>query len=580
MMHGITEMIRRQLPSADHAEPAQRSGLRRLLGVYFIGAPTLTFIWLLIPHGPGVRYPEVITSAAAMTAVGIWLIAGRNKERSARHLNAAFAATTLATSCIYLFAGKPGGTFILLFVWAVPVTFALLEFRDALAQATLSAACLAASANLRPTTTPNQGLSVAVIGVASLAVVSILVNRLTRYLLHSQVDQQHLTEQLAQSQRLESLGQLAGGVAHDFNNLLGVILNYASFATEALEEGSTTRQDVAQIQRAAERGAALTHQLLAFARQEIVHPEIVDLNESVQRIETLLARSLSARVEITSSLGAQLWNVVADPGQIDQVLVNLAVNAQDAMPDGGRILIDTANIEVDEAYAFTRASLKPGQYVRLRVSDTGAGMDAETLRKAFDPFFTTKEKGRGTGLGLSTVHGIITQANGYAQLYSDLGVGTTFTALFPATNDTPRSAPPAGPRRTTTGTESILVVEDEDGIREVAKRVLEGAGYAVTTAANGVDGLAAVAARGRHYDLLVTDVVMPKVSGKEIADQFLANSPTSRVLFMSGYAGNVFGHNGALGQAPLIEKPFAGGALLTKIRELLDEKASASARNG
>jgi hypothetical protein len=404
----------------------------------------------------------------------------------------------------------------------------------------------------------------------------VLVERLTRYLLHSRSDQEHLAVQLAQSQRLESLGQLAGGVAHDFNNLLGVILNYAAFASEALEEGTTTHKDVAQIQRAAERGAALTHQLLAFARQEIVHPEVINLNESVKRVDSLLKRSLRPHIELTCSLEEQLWNVLVDPGQIDQVLVNLAVNAQDAMPDGGRIVVDTANIEVDDAYAFSRATLLPGRYVRIRVSDTGQGMDAETLRKAFDPFFTTKEKGRGTGLGLSTVHGIVTQANGYAQLYSDIGIGTTFTALFPATMSVPSSSPATTPLPTATGNESILVVEDEDGIREVARRVLEAAGYAVTVAANGVEGLEAVVSHDRHYDLLVTDVVMPKVSGQEIAERFLAGSPASRVLFMSGYAGNVFGVNGAVGQAPLIEKPFAGSALLAKIRELLDDEATAS----
>jgi len=397
--------------------------------------------------------------------------------------------------------------------------------------------------------------------------------------LKAQAERERLEGQLHQSQRLESLGQLAGGVAHDFNNLLGAILNYAAFVEEELTAAAArpggeiwlpVGRDVEQIRRAAERATNLTHQLLAFGRREVVQPRVLNLNDVVAEVEQLLRRSIGEHIELATALAGELWPVLADPGQLEQVLVNLAVNARDAMPGGGTLTIDTANLLVDDDYAAQRHGLKTGRHVRLRVSDTGAGMPRHVLDRVFEPFFTTKPKGEGTGLGLATIYGIITQADGHAQIYSEPGLGTTFTALLPATNQAPAPAEPPIPDTTRArGGETVLVVEDEDAMREVTRRILARNGYQVITAATGADAVELAARLEREIHLLITDVIMPQMLGREVADRIRATRPAIRTLYMSGYAHPVLASQGTLDPGViLLEKPFTEPALLDKIKEV------------
>jgi PAS domain S-box-containing protein len=397
--------------------------------------------------------------------------------------------------------------------------------------------------------------------------------------LESQAERERLQLRLEQSQRLESLGQLAGGVAHDFNNLLGVILNYAAFVNEELEAADVAdgtsrwdgvRDDVNQIIRAGERATALTHQLLAFARREVVRPQVLDLNEVIREVEQLLLRSLGEHVTLKTDLEDGIWSVLADPGKIEQVLVNLAVNARDAMPGGGTLTIDTHNVEADDTFASRHPGMAPGRYVRVRVSDTGDGMPVEVRQRAFEPFFTTKTGGDGTGLGLATVYGIISQAEGSVQIYSEPGMGTTISALLPATDQVAPEAVAPLSVEDRGGGETILVVEDEDPLRDVTVRILTGKGYRVHAAANGPEALQL--AQGLDgIDLLLTDVVMPKMLGKELAERLTALRPDLTVVFMSGYAQPVLASNGSLDpDVRLIEKPFSAAALLEKVRKALD----------
>jgi PAS domain S-box-containing protein len=398
--------------------------------------------------------------------------------------------------------------------------------------------------------------------------------------LKAQGERERLEAQLHQSQRLESLGQLAGGVAHDFNNLLGAILNYAAFVEEQVagaaaapggEQWGPVCRDVEQIRRAAERATNLTHQLLAFGRREIVQPRVLILNDIVTDIEELLRRTLGEHIELGTSLAEDLWPVLADAGQIEQVLVNLAVNARDAMPAGGTLAIDTANVVVDDDYAASCHGLKSGRHARLRVSDTGAGMPKHVLHRVFEPFFTTKPKGEGTGLGLATVYGIITQADGYAQVYSEPGLGTTFSALLPITAVAALQSDQPAPVSHTRGGETVLVVEDEEAMREVTRRILARNGYQVITAATGADALRLTEQDQRQIHLLITDVIMPQMLGKEVAERIRATRPAIRTLFMSGYAHPVLASEGKLeAGVALIQKPFTEPSLLNKIKEVLD----------
>jgi PAS domain S-box-containing protein len=422
-------------------------------------------------------------------------------------------------------------------------------------------------------------------GTLAIAAIRDISERVTaareREHLKAEAERERLQNHLHQAQRLESLGQLAGGIAHDFNNLLAVIINYAAFIASDLDAATgsdgegrwrSTREDVEQIRLASGKAAHLTHQLLAFARREVVQPEVVDVNDVVSDVEQLLRRTLGEHVELDSSMAIDLRPVLIDPGQLEQILVNLAVNARDAMPDGGALRIDTANMDLDEEYVASRPELTPGPYVRLRVSDTGAGMSPETVRRAFDPFFTTKPAGQGTGLGLATVYGIVKQAGGRSQIYSEPGVGTTFTVLLPATEAVASSAEPPSDSPVRRGEEMILLVEDEPALREVTRRILAGAGYQVLVAENGPDALQTAGQYSGQIDLLLSDVIMPQMPGPQLARQLLAQRPTVRVLLMSGFAQPILDSGGHLDAGmTLIEKPFSGPSLLAKIAQIIEQ---------
>jgi hypothetical protein len=388
--------------------------------------------------------------------------------------------------------------------------------------------------------------------------------------------------QIVQGERLEVLGRLAGGVAHDFNNLLGVILNYAAFVAEQLRtiEGcppecahrcEEAQRDVEQIERAARRATDLTHQLLAFARREVVRPRVLDLNDGVRGIEELLRRTLGEGVELSTALSEAPWPVLADPGQIAQILVNLAINASDAMPDGGALRIDTANLTVEADSAVTDPPTMPGRYVRLRVSDSGEGMSADVMSHAFDPFYTTKGAEGGTGLGLATVYGIVTESDATITVTSELGVGTSFTILLPVTEETAVVVPEDAPSQRTPAGETVLVVEDEEALRDVTERIFIRNGYNVLTAANGPDALAVVAGHLGAIHLLLTDVVMPQMLGKEVAARVRALRPDIEVLFMSGYAQPVLASQGRLEPGVvLLDKPFSEAELINKAAQVLN----------
>jgi signal transduction histidine kinase/CheY-like chemotaxis protein len=407
--------------------------------------------------------------------------------------------------------------------------------------------------------------------------------------LKTDAEREELQNQLHQAQRLESLGQLAGGIAHDFNNLLAVIINYAAFVANDLDAASGvdgddrwhgTREDVEQIRLAGERASHLTHQLLAFARREVVQPEVVHVNDVVSHVEQLLRRTLGEQVELHSSLDVNLSPVLIDPGQLEQLLVNLAVNARDAMPDGGALSIDTTNVDINEDYAASRPELSPGPHVRLRVSDTGVGMPYETAQRAFDPFFTTKPPGQGTGLGLATVYGIVQQAGGHSQIYSKPDIGTTFTALLPATDRVSSPAEPPTDSPVPRGEATILLVEDEQALREVTRRILTGAGYRVIGAANGPEALVLASEHTGAIDLLLSDVIMPQMPGPQLAERLLVERPSVRVLLMSGFAQPILDSGGHLdaGMA-LMEKPFSGLGLLAKVAQILDGRGDGACRS-
>jgi PAS domain S-box-containing protein len=385
---------------------------------------------------------------------------------------------------------------------------------------------------------------------------------------------------LPQAQRLENLGQLAGGVAHDFNNLLGVILNYASFVAEemgAATESDWTQRwraalgDVGQIQLAAERAAALTRQLLAFARREVVRPQVINVNEVIAGVEEMLRRTIGEHVELVTSLGTGLWPVMADPGQLEQVLVNLAVNARDAMPGGGTLTIDTCNITVDTDAIAKGSPARLGPNVRMQVSDTGTGMPANVAEHAFEPFFTTKSEGAGTGLGLATVYGILAQADGHVRIYSEAGAGTSFSITLPVTDQATVAVREPAPYRRTRHAETVLVVEDEEALREVTKRIFTRNGFQVLTAADGPQAFDVARRYDGEIHLLVTDVVMPHMLGKEVADKIRALKPHIEVLYMSGYARPVLASQGRLDPGvALVEKPFSEADLLATAGHVLN----------
>jgi len=395
--------------------------------------------------------------------------------------------------------------------------------------------------------------------------------------MRTEADHARMEAQLQRTRRLESLGQLAGGVAHDFNNIIAVIVNYAGFiAEEATAAGlADVASDAEQINRAGQRGAELTHQLLAFARREVVRPRALNLNDLVTDVEQMLRRAIGEHITLTTRLTDAATTVTADPGQLEQVLVNLAVNARDAMPRGGHLSIDTDVIDVDTDYATNKPLLHSARYVRLRVSDTGTGMPQDVIDRAFEPFFTTKPAGQGTGLGLATVYGIITAAGGDLTVYSEDGMGTTMNVLLPTTNDTPTdTADTETPTPLTGGGETVLAVEDEPALCHVTRRILTGAGYQVLIADNGAAALTLAEQHPGPIDLLLTDVVMPHMLGKELAERLLTARPDTTVLYMSGYAQPVLTCQGTLDpDVTLLEKPFTKPQLLTAVRHILDHRS-------
>jgi PAS domain S-box-containing protein len=379
-----------------------------------------------------------------------------------------------------------------------------------------------------------------------------------------------LEEQLRLAQRMESVGRLAGGIAHDFNNLLTVILSSAKIMM-ASPRSEVDREDLAHIDRAAERAAELTRQLLAFARKRIVEPQSVDLNEITASVEKILRRLIGEDIKIVTLAGRDLGWIRADPGQVEQVLMNLAVNARDAMQSGGRLTIETANVTLDEAHARRHPEVIAGEYVKVSVSDTGQGMDDATLTHIFEPFFTTKGAGQGTGLGLATCYGIVRQAGGLIWAYSEPNKGTTFEVYFPRERapQPPRHKPAAlgSPR----GRESLLIVEDEPMVRAVAVRILREHGYLVHEAASAAEALERFAELEGRVDLVVTDVVMPGGSGKELGNELLKRKPDIKIIFASGYTENTVVHQGVVDAGThFLPKPYGPAELARRVREVLD----------
>ncbi len=379
-------------------------------------------------------------------------------------------------------------------------------------------------------------------------------------------------EQLRQAQKMEAIGRLAGGVAHDFNNLLTVIGGRSALLLMRLDGADPSRRDVELIKKTADRAATLTRQLLAFSRKQILQPKVLDLNAVVAGMEPLLRRLISEDIALATRRAPDLGRVKADPGQIEQVILNLAVNARDAMPRGGQLTLETRNVVLDDTYARGHPDVAPGPHAMLAVTDTGVGMSAETRARLFEPFFTTKRPGEGTGLGLATVYGIVKQSGGNVGVYSELGFGTSFKIYLPLVEETAAAADalPGAPAPVR-GSEMVLIVEDEEDLRTLAREILEAHGYSVMEAATPEAALRAVAERPDGIDLLVTDVVLPQMSGRELADRLLAGRPGLRVLFMSGYTDDAIVRHGVLElDMPFLAKPFTPENLARRVREALD----------
>ncbi len=395
------------------------------------------------------------------------------------------------------------------------------------------------------------------------------------FLLHFQdvTERKQLEGQLRQAQKMEAIGRLAGGVAHDFNNVLTAIFGYVDILREELPADSAAQRDLAEVRRASERAASLTKQLLAFSRQQVLEPMVLEPNALIEDFEKMLHRLIGEDVELRLSLAGDAGNVLADPGQLQQVLMNLVVNARDAMPTGGKLILETANAELSEQYAELHQPVVPGRYVMLAVSDTGTGMTPETRARIFEPFFTTKEKGRGTGLGLSTVYGIVKQSGGYVWVYSELGRGTTFKIYLPRVDAAPETLLPAREPSTVAGTETILLAEDDAVLRPLARGLLEKLGYRVLDAADAAEALEAARQYSDVIHLLLTDVVMPGASGRELARQLETTRPATKVLYVSGYTDDAIVHHGMLEPGlNFLQKPFTPAALARKVREVLDTK--------
>jgi len=390
-------------------------------------------------------------------------------------------------------------------------------------------------------------------------------------------ERRQLENMVRQSQKLEAIGRLSGGLAHDFNNLLCVINGHTELLTEALQPDDPAIRNVTQIRKAADSAAALTRQLLAFSRRQVFHPQVVDLNAIVTETERFLARLIDEHIEFHTALDSELGRVAVDPIQIEQVIINLVLNARDAMPKGGKLTIETSNVELEEDHQSKFSQIPAGQYVLLALTDTGCGMNEETQSRIFEPFYTTKEMGKGTGLGLATVYGIVKQSGGFIWVYSEEGRGTTFKVYFP------RVASPLAEARTSRhieinkGTETILVVEDAEPLRVLTKQFLTASGYTVLAAANGDEAIQIAQSHPGTIDLLLTDVVMPRMGGKPLVEQMAQIRPHTRVLYMSGYPNDGIVQAGILANGvALLEKPFTREILSKRVRQALDEPVLAA----
>ena len=383
-----------------------------------------------------------------------------------------------------------------------------------------------------------------------------------------------LEEQLLQAQKMEAVGQLAGGVAHDFNNILTAIVGYTDLLAAELAPDARQHEDLEEIRKAARRAAALTRQLLSFSRKQVLEPRIVDVNGVVMNLDKMLRSLISENIEFTMQLAEDLDAARVDPNQLEQVIMNLAINARDAMPDGGRLTIETANAELDADYAAKHVSVIPGDYVMLAVTDTGCGMSAETKARIFEPFFTTKPAGRGTGLGLSTVYGIVKQSGGNIWLYSELAKGTTFKVYLPAIDSLPEDIGKVAPAEPTArGAGTVLVVEDDEQLRRLTHRALANAGYVVLEADRGRTALEVARRHAGTIDLLLTDIVMPDTNGRKLAETLRAARPGMRVLYMSGYPDRAIVSHGMLAPTDAyLSKPFTTEAIARKVREVLGGK--------
>lgn len=387
-------------------------------------------------------------------------------------------------------------------------------------------------------------------------------------------ERKRLEEQFRQAQKMDAVGRLAGGVAHDFNNLLTVITGYCQLVMSRLEEADPMHMEMEQVLKAAERAAGLTKQLLAFSRRQIIQSKVIDPNGMLREMKELLRRLLGEDIDLRFALAPNIGCVKVDPGQLGQVVVNLAVNARDAMPQGGRLTIETANVQLDSSYTRRHLNAEPGRYVLIAVSDNGTGIDPEHVPHLFEPFFTTKEKGKGTGLGLSTSYGIVRQNNGHLDVYSELGVGSTFKVYLPRVDEPIETSGPATPARALPrGTETILVVEDEDDVRGVVETMLRRQGYEVLVARGGAEATQLFEMHREQIALLLTDVVMPGQSGRDLAGKLREIVPDLKVLFVSGYTDNAIVHHGVLepGMA-FLQKPFAHEELAAKVRQVLDQQ--------
>jgi two-component system, cell cycle sensor histidine kinase and response regulator CckA len=389
-------------------------------------------------------------------------------------------------------------------------------------------------------------------------------------------ERRRLEDQLRQSQKMEAVGQLAGGVAHDFNNLLTAILGYCNLMLDDIPLDNPIRSDLEEIRLAGERAAALTRQLLAFSRRQILQPQIVDINVIIRQIEKLLRRLISADIELVTTLAPDLPPVRVDPASLEQVLMNLVVNARDAMPLGGRLTIETAHVNLDAAYAKGHAGVVPGPYVMLAVGDTGEGMDEATRTRIFEPFFTTKEQGKTSGLGLASVYGIVTQSGGHVWASSEPGAGTVFKVFLPQADATMAAPVPEHDRAAARkgGWETVLLVEDESAVRALAREVLRRHGYVVLEARHGVDALRLAERHPDDIHLMITDVVMPHMGGRELAERFAAVRPKMKVLFISGYTDQAVMHRHLMPGSAFLQKPFTPEAFARKVRNVLDAEPS------